>query len=96
LAFNSVLVVDSVLGHLIAEYLLLIDVSIWAIDLFCIIYASIADSFLLLENIVTHATNFVVAKAISTALKFLLCICFLIFARGGIPRYRFDYLTRLG
>ena len=30
------------------------------------------------------------------ALKFLLCISLLIFARGGIPRFRFDYLTKLG
>lgn len=30
------------------------------------------------------------------AIKFLLCICLLIFARGGIPRFRFDYLTKLG
>lgn len=30
------------------------------------------------------------------AIKFLLCISLLIFARGGIPRFRFDYLTKLG
>lgn len=28
--------------------------------------------------------------------KFLACIAFLIFSRGGIPRFRFDYLTKLG
>ena len=30
------------------------------------------------------------------AMKFLICISLLIFARGGIPRFRFDYLTKLG
>lgn len=34
--------------------------------------------------------------AISVSLKFLACIALLIFARGGIPRFRFDYLTKLG
>lgn len=34
--------------------------------------------------------------AICMAIKFLVCIALLIFARGGIPRFRFDYLTKLG
>ena len=34
--------------------------------------------------------------ALSIAIKFLVCIALLIFARGGIPRFRFDYLTKLG
>lgn len=34
--------------------------------------------------------------AIFTAVKFLGAIALLIFARGGIPRFRFDYLTKLG
>lgn len=34
--------------------------------------------------------------AINVSIKFLLCIALLIFARGGIPRFRFDYLTKLG
>nr|QCU82624.1 NADH dehydrogenase subunit 1b [Pseudourostyla cristata] len=29
-------------------------------------------------------------------IKFLLCIFFLILIRGGTPRYRYDYLTKLG
>ena len=33
--------------------------------------------------------------AICMAIKFLVCIALLIFARGGI-RFRFDYLTKLG
>lgn len=30
------------------------------------------------------------------AIKFSLCIGFLILIRGGAPRYRYDYLTKLG
>lgn len=30
------------------------------------------------------------------ALKFCCCIAFLILIRGGTPRYRYDYLTKLG
>jgi len=30
------------------------------------------------------------------AVKFLLSIAFLVLIRGGTPRYRYDYLTKLG
>lgn len=30
------------------------------------------------------------------SIKFCLCIAFLILIRGGAPRYRYDYLTKLG
>jgi len=29
-------------------------------------------------------------------LKFLLCISLLVFVRGGMPRYRYDFLTKIG
>lgn len=35
-------------------------------------------------------------SAIFFSIKFLIFIALLIFIRGGIPRYRFDYLTKLG
>lgn len=62
----------------------------------CYGYTLYTELFILVETTVTHATNYLVAKAVSIALKFLLCIAVLIFVRGGIPRFRFDYLTRLG
>mgnify|MGYP006075358739 FL=1 len=31
-----------------------------------------------------------------TALKFLMLISMLVFIRGGIPRYRYDFLTKIG
>ena len=42
-------------------------------------------------NLSTTSVN-----SLCISIKFLLCIAFLIFARGGIPRFRFDYLTKLG
>jgi NADH:ubiquinone oxidoreductase subunit H len=30
------------------------------------------------------------------SIKFCFCISFLILVRGGLPRYRYDYLTKLG
>ena len=44
------------------------------------------------EVIIT--TNMI--DAIITAVKFLLLIAMLIFIRGGIPRYRYDFLTKIG
>ena len=35
-------------------------------------------------------------NALVIALKFLVLIALLIFIRGGIPRYRFDHLTKIG
>ena len=35
-------------------------------------------------------------NSITTALKFISLIAMLIFSRGGIPRYRYDFLTKIG
>ena len=35
-------------------------------------------------------------ESLSIAIKFLLLVALLIFIRGGIPRYRFDHLTKMG
>ena len=34
--------------------------------------------------------------ALVTAFKFLVLLALLIFIRGGVPRYRYDFLTKLG
>jgi len=34
--------------------------------------------------------------SVIVAIKFLLLIALLVFIRGGIPRYRFDHLTKMG
>lgn len=35
-------------------------------------------------------------NATLTAIKFLALIAMLVFIRGGIPRYRYDFLTKIG
>lgn len=34
--------------------------------------------------------------SISYAFKFMILIAMLVFIRGGVPRYRYDYLTKIG
>ena len=34
--------------------------------------------------------------ALTVSLKFIVLIALLVFIRGGIPRYRFDHLTKIG
>ena len=40
--------------------------------------------------------NETVSASLVVSFKFLVLIALLVFVRGGIPRYRFDYLTKLG
>jgi hypothetical protein len=56
-----------------------------------IVYALELFDIIAYFNLSTTSLN-----ALCIAIKFLGCIAFLIFARGGIPRFRFDYLTKLG
>ena len=48
--------------------------------------------FLLPSSIITLN----IVDTITFALKFLTFIAMLIFIRGGIPRYRYDFLTKIG
>ena len=53
-------------------------------------------SFNVANYIYVHCFNFTLYSSIITSLKFIVLIALLVFVRGGIPRYRFDYLTKLG
>jgi NADH:ubiquinone oxidoreductase subunit H len=57
---------------------------------------SLTNIILLPESLLRFQVDTNMKDAILIALKFLLCVSLLIFARGGIPRFRFDYLTKLG
>lgn len=50
----------------------------------------------LLDSRIDSQVSTNMKDALFMAIKFLICIALLIFARGGIPRFRFDYLTKLG
>lgn len=66
----------------------------------CTIYINFNSAIIYLLNFLDIVSYFNLSttsiNALCMSIKFLLCIAFLIFARGGIPRFRFDYLTKLG
>ena len=37
-----------------------------------------------------------IVEAVVFTLKFITLIALLVFIRGGIPRYRYDFLTKIG
>jgi NADH:ubiquinone oxidoreductase subunit H len=40
--------------------------------------------------------KYTVISALVFSLKFLVLIALMVFVRGGIPRYRYDFLTKIG
>ena len=63
-------------------------------------YYYIMYFFNIIVNSVTYLIQFgfttTVYSSAVISLKFIVLIALLVFVRGGIPRYRFDYLTKLG
>ena len=70
------------------------------IDFFISFIVCIDNTIILIMDFLEIVTYFNLSHGsislVLTSIKFLLCISLLIFARGGIPRFRFDYLTKLG
>ncbi len=62
-------------------------------------YFFIIDTGLIISNIqyTTYVYNyFIYNYSFNYSIKFLISILILIFIRAGIPRYRYDFLTKLG
>jgi NADH:ubiquinone oxidoreductase subunit H len=64
----------------------------------CILYKT---AYLYLKSLVYSLNSILFFKIIITnsvvfAVKFLVLIALMIFIRGGIPRYRYDFLTKIG
>lgn len=65
-------------------------------------------TFIFLETIFSYLTtllsNFIITISFKTltsnalifTFKFVLTIALLVFIRGGVPRYRYDFLTKIG
>ena len=73
------------------------EVALLKLNLFELITSTITFlnsklSLLIPEMLIT--TNML--DATITAVKFLALIAMLVFIRGGIPRYRYDFLTKIG
>jgi len=58
-----------------------------------VVYKMAYNIMLLLPNAGLKTNVF---NAIITAVKFILLLALLVFVRGGIPRYRYDFLTKVG
>lgn len=69
--------------------------SIDAVDTFLDIINPFYGNGLLLLSVVKYYF-FAQNLTIFFVIKFILSIAFLILIRGGTPRYRYDYLTKLG
>ena len=44
------------------------------------------------SNLYYYATDYTIFFSV----KLILCLLFLILIRGGVPRYRYDFLTKIG
>ena len=83
--FASIILSDTMVIHLTTTYYKLQFSIDWIYSLFADLYSSVFGS------VSTISFNSIVV-----ALKFVSLIALLIFIRGGIPRYRFDHLTKIG
>ena len=59
---------------------------------YCIEY--VIGFFIDIMSFFMVSTNII--NAIMVVIKFMILIAMLIFVRGGIPRYRYDFLTKIG
>jgi len=59
-------------------------------------YNCIIHFFNFLNSMFYHMFTEIVYSSFLISIKFIVLIALLVFVRGGIPRYRFDYLTKLG
>jgi NADH:ubiquinone oxidoreductase subunit H len=65
---------------------------------FITVYSYFSFSFLFLYNsfFIIFAMKYLNSAIFNMGIKFILLIALLVFVRGGIPRYRFDFLTKIG
>lgn len=79
---------------------LIFDFYLFEPFLYLLSYYHFFSFFNILSNAILHVVHYSIGYiAISSfiiSLKFIILIALLVFVRGGIPRYRFDYLTKLG
>ena len=62
------------------------------------LYDIIVSAFMLLTTSLSIIFNMKMLNSavFNMGIKFILLIALLVFVRGGIPRYRFDFLTKIG
>lgn len=77
----------------VCEYLLLTTYS-FVLGLYSKLYNLV--NFYLSETLLFSINFWNFFFMITFSIKFILLISLLVFVRGGIPRYRYDYLTKIG
>jgi len=67
-------------------------------SLFVSLYSTLITMFMFLYNSLWVMFNmkYLNSAIFNMGIKFILLIALLVFVRGGIPRYRFDFLTKIG
>lgn len=65
---------------------------------FISLYSTFTTMFMFLYNSIWVIFNmkYLNSAIFNMGIKFILLIALLVFVRGGIPRYRFDFLTKIG
>ena len=56
----------------------------------------LSDFIFSVISLVVNSLTTGMVCALTVSLKFIALIALLVFIRGGIPRYRFDHLTKIG
>ena len=64
---------------------------IWFYSLFITMFMFVYNSLWIIFNM-----KYLNSAIFNMGIKFILLIALLVFVRGGIPRYRFDFLTKIG
>ena len=64
---------------------------LWLYSCFVTIFMFLYNSIWIIFNM-----KYLNSAIFNMGIKFILLIALLVFVRGGIPRYRFDFLTKIG
>jgi NADH:ubiquinone oxidoreductase subunit H len=77
------------------DFIISPQINSWGIlTILHLIILKFKNTFCYLLPLFVLKTN--VTNALVFAIKFLVLIALLVFVRGGIPRYRYDFLTKVG
>lgn len=58
--------------------------------------AEVEDQLILYYIYLSRYSSYKSYTEFRFVLKFIMCIALLVFVRGGIPRFRYDYLSKMG
>lgn len=89
--------INSVLDFINITYTSYVGTVLKDSNFFVLIHTFFESTFINLVFLVPELCLKYTAKAaLVVALKFILIIALFVFIRGGIPRYRYDFLTKIG